>query len=150
MSKGSRAIQLATKLHPGQTRSYDMILAQQSRCYATNNTTGRPTRRAITVTSDDGRYHWSELSTGEKAARSTQQSFNFLFVSAGAVGTVRSNIHWRKHLLRISDLHCLPPLPRTLRRRLQNSPIQPRCRTCQRRPKMSRNPGAREPNQSIR
>lgn len=47
-----------------------------------------PTRRAITVTSDDGRYSWSELSRGEKAARSTQQTFNFLLVSAGAVLTV--------------------------------------------------------------
>ncbi|KAK5958333.1 mitochondrial import inner membrane translocase subunit tim21 [Knufia fluminis] len=48
----------------------------------------QPSRRAITVTSDDGRYHWSELTTGEKAARSTQQSFNFVFVAAGAVGTI--------------------------------------------------------------
>lgn len=46
-------------------------------------------RRAITVTSDDGRYNWSELSTSEKAARGTQQTFNFLIVAAGLVGTVR-------------------------------------------------------------
>ncbi|KIV97586.1 hypothetical protein PV10_01318 [Exophiala mesophila] len=45
-------------------------------------------RRAITVTSDDGRYNWSELSRGEKAARGTQQTFNFLLVSAGAVATL--------------------------------------------------------------
>lgn len=59
--------------------------------YATSATPGsnaKPTRRSITVTSDDGRYHWSELSTGEKVARSTQQSWNFVFVTAGAVGTV--------------------------------------------------------------
>ncbi|KAK6367369.1 uncharacterized protein PV06_06660 [Exophiala oligosperma] len=44
-------------------------------------------RRAISVTSDDGRYNWSELSTSEKAARGTQQTFNFLVVAAGLVGT---------------------------------------------------------------
>lgn len=65
-----------------------IILRQPSvsflpRSYATSL---KPKRRAITVTNDDGRYHWSELSTGEKAARSTQQSFNFVFVSAGAIG----------------------------------------------------------------
>jgi mitochondrial import inner membrane translocase subunit TIM21 len=47
-----------------------------------------PQRKAITVTSDDGRLHWSELSTREKAARSTQQSINFVIVAAGAAGTV--------------------------------------------------------------
>lgn len=41
------------------------------------------------MTSDDGRYNWSDLSTGEKAARGTQQTFNFLLVCAGLIGTVR-------------------------------------------------------------
>lgn len=50
--------------------------------------TSPPSRRAITVTTDDGRYNWSELSTSEKAARTTQQSFNFLLVTAGAIGTI--------------------------------------------------------------
>ncbi|KAK5086705.1 mitochondrial import inner membrane translocase subunit tim21 [Lithohypha guttulata] len=61
------------------------------RWYATHTTSGRdgkPTRRAISITSDDGRYAWSELSRGEKAARTTQQSFNFVFVTAGAIGTI--------------------------------------------------------------
>lgn len=39
------------------------------------------------MTSDDGRYHWSELSTGEKAARGTQQTFNTALVLAGIGGT---------------------------------------------------------------
>ncbi|KIX05111.1 uncharacterized protein Z518_05983 [Rhinocladiella mackenziei CBS 650.93] len=52
------------------------------------STSSGPNRRAITVTSDDGRYNWSELSMGEKAARGTQQTFNFLLVSLGLVGTV--------------------------------------------------------------
>lgn len=52
------------------------------------STSSGPSRRAITVTTDDGRYNWKELSTGEKAARGTQQTFNFLLVSLGLVGTV--------------------------------------------------------------
>lgn len=48
----------------------------------------RPSRRAITLTSDDGRYSWNQLSTGEKVIRSTQQSFNMVLVSAGAIGSV--------------------------------------------------------------
>lgn len=61
-------------------------------CYSTTQSANGPgtSRRAITVTTDDGRYAWSELSTGEKAARSTQQSLNFLLVVAGAAGTVRN------------------------------------------------------------
>lgn len=67
------------------------------RSYATQSDLGGSTpsgsrttshRRAITVTSDDGRYNWSELSNREKAARTTQQSVNFVIVAAGAVGTV--------------------------------------------------------------
>lgn len=67
------------------------------RSYATQSSLGgtgstkasqHPQRKAITVTSDDGRLHWSELSPREKAARSTQQSVNFLIVAAGAAGTV--------------------------------------------------------------
>ena len=38
--------------------------------------------------SDDGRVQWGDLSRGEKVARTTQQSFNFLIVLAGAVLTV--------------------------------------------------------------
>lgn len=38
--------------------------------------------------SDDGRLPWSELSGTEKAARATQQSFNFVVVLIGAVMTV--------------------------------------------------------------
>ncbi|EHY60956.1 Mitochondrial import inner membrane translocase subunit tim21 [Exophiala dermatitidis] len=53
-----------------------------------SGTPSGPSRRAISVTSDDGRYNWSELSTGEKAARGTQQMFNFLLVSLGLVGTI--------------------------------------------------------------
>lgn len=52
-----------------------------------------PHRRAVTVVSDTGQVPWKQLSIGEKAARSTQQSFNFLIVLVGigmtvGVGTV--------------------------------------------------------------
>lgn len=47
-----------------------------------------PARKAVTVTSDDGRHKWADLSTREKAARSTQQSINFGLVVAAAVGAV--------------------------------------------------------------
>ena len=54
---------------------------------SSSSSTSPPPRRAITVTSDDGRYNWSELSPSEKAARGTQQSVNFLLVAAGLTGT---------------------------------------------------------------
>lgn len=57
---------------------------------SSTNPNSTPSRRAITVTSDDGRYNWSELSRTEKAARGTQQTFNFLLVGLGVAGTVSS------------------------------------------------------------
>ncbi|KAF7510527.1 hypothetical protein GJ744_006373 [Endocarpon pusillum] len=60
---------------------------QSSPGASTSSSTNTP-RRAVTVTTDDGRYKWSDLSTREKAARSTQQSFNLALVVAGAVGTL--------------------------------------------------------------
>lgn len=90
MSGKSRALQLAYHSRSSQLQNVQVPHQKPRRFYATqgSSSTSKPTRRAITVTSDDGRYHWSELSTGEKAARGTQQSFNFVFVTAGAVGTI--------------------------------------------------------------
>lgn len=60
-----------------------------NRTYATQgSTSGGSRRKAVTVINDDGRIHWGDLSTREKAARTTQQSFNFLLVVAGIVMTV--------------------------------------------------------------
>lgn len=62
-----------------------------SRSYATQGSEGSasgPTRKQITVISDDGRLRWSELTGKEKVARATQQSFNFAIVLIGAVMTV--------------------------------------------------------------
>ncbi|OGE53696.1 hypothetical protein PENARI_c007G01589 [Penicillium arizonense] len=67
---------------------------QIARHYATQSDLGRgprPTgtsrKKSITVLSDDGRVQWGDLSGGEKVARATQQSFNFVIVLAGAVLT---------------------------------------------------------------
>src|SRR5579862_9180919 len=82
---------LLSNASPTLTTSTSRLL---KRPYATQSSLGgsganqHPPRKAITITSDDGRLHWSELSTREKAARSTQQSVNFLIVAAGAAGTV--------------------------------------------------------------
>jgi mitochondrial import inner membrane translocase subunit TIM21 len=55
------------------------------RTYATQLNSSR---RQVTVTNDDGRVQWSDLSAREKAARTTQQTFNFGIVIVGAVMTV--------------------------------------------------------------
>ncbi|KAJ9669683.1 mitochondrial import inner membrane translocase subunit tim21 [Coniosporium apollinis] len=59
--------------------------------YATHSSTTPPpnpsSRKSITITSDDGRVRWTDLSPREKAARTTQQSFNFLIVILGVVAT---------------------------------------------------------------
>ncbi|KAK5167106.1 mitochondrial import inner membrane translocase subunit tim21 [Saxophila tyrrhenica] len=44
-------------------------------------------RRAVTVANDTGRVPWQQLSFGEKAARTTQQSFNFGLILLGVVAT---------------------------------------------------------------
>ncbi|GME59070.1 Mitochondrial inner membrane translocase complex subunit Tim21 [Neofusicoccum parvum] len=62
------------------------------RRYATNSSFGgapksSSTRRQVTVANDDGHVRWGDLSAREKAARSTQQSFNFMVVIAGVLAT---------------------------------------------------------------
>ncbi|KAM3456113.1 hypothetical protein MY3296_001982 [Beauveria thailandica] len=63
-----------------------------ARSYATQNTQGPtplgPKRRSVTPFNDDGYVPWRELSIPEKAARATQQSFNFGLVLVGLVLTV--------------------------------------------------------------
>lgn len=50
-------------------------------------------RQRVTVFNDDGRTAWGALSTGEKIARTTQQSFNFTLIAGGAAATVRHSSH---------------------------------------------------------
>ncbi|KAL3428448.1 mitochondrial import inner membrane translocase subunit Tim [Phlyctema vagabunda] len=53
----------------------------------TSNATPKPRRKAVTAFNDDGRVAWGDLSAGEKAARTTQQSFNFGLIIVGTVLT---------------------------------------------------------------
>lgn len=100
MASKARAFQLAcrARLYPppsvlpaiiGPPPTFSRPYATQSSTSSSSTTSPSSSshRRAITVTTDDGRYAWSELSTSEKAARSTQQTFNFLLVAAGLTGT---------------------------------------------------------------
>ncbi|KAK0266297.1 mitochondrial import inner membrane translocase subunit tim21 [Friedmanniomyces endolithicus] len=52
--------------------------------------TPTPRRRSITVVNDTGQVPWKTLSLGEKAARTTQQSFNLglILLGVGLTGTV--------------------------------------------------------------
>jgi len=64
----------------------------KQRFYATPNPLGgskASTRKQVTIRSDDGRVGWKELTTGEKAARTTQQTFNFGVILLGLGMTVR-------------------------------------------------------------
>lgn len=54
----------------------------------TSSTTPRPKRKAVTAFNDDGRVAWGDLSGREKAARTTQQTFNFGMILLGTVLTV--------------------------------------------------------------
>ncbi|KAF2662696.1 TIM21-domain-containing protein, partial [Lophiostoma macrostomum CBS 122681] len=46
-----------------------------------------PPRKQVTVVNDTGSVRWGELSVGEKAARTTQQSFNLVVVLVGVALT---------------------------------------------------------------
>ena len=65
----------------------------KARGYATQSSLGgaatpRPSRKQVTVANDDGRVKWGDLSTREKAARTTQQTFNFGVIIVGLAMTV--------------------------------------------------------------
>ncbi|KAK3209525.1 hypothetical protein GRF29_69g2082610, partial [Pseudopithomyces chartarum] len=47
----------------------------------------QPTRRSVTVTNDTGAVRWSDLSPGEKASRTVQQSMNLSIVLVGIAMT---------------------------------------------------------------
>jgi mitochondrial import inner membrane translocase subunit TIM21 len=56
----------------------------------TSQASSRPRRKAVTAFNDDGRVPWGDLTGKEKAARATQQTFNFSFIILGAILTVGS------------------------------------------------------------
>lgn len=96
---------------------------------STPNTPPGPQRKSITLTGDTGQVRWSDLSPGEKAVRTTQQSVNLVVVLVGVLATVSSNT--QKHN-RNADTNSyagwrrLLPLLRRLLPLLQNRPLQPR------------------------
>ncbi|KAL8754664.1 MAG: hypothetical protein Q9199_004195 [Rusavskia elegans] len=66
------------------------LIHKSLRRYATQDTLGRipkASRKQITVANDDGRINWKELSVTEKAARTTQQTFNLGVILTGLVMT---------------------------------------------------------------
>ncbi|QIX01242.1 hypothetical protein AMS68_006759 [Peltaster fructicola] len=56
-------------------------------CRLDNGSSNTTRRRAVTVINDTGRVPWANLSVGEKAARTTQQTFNFGLVLVGLGAT---------------------------------------------------------------
>jgi hypothetical protein len=51
------------------------------------STPPQPQRKSITLSGDTGQVRWSDLSPGEKAVRTTQQSVNLLVVAVGIIAT---------------------------------------------------------------
>ncbi len=77
------------------------------RCYATSNSLGgvkTSSRKQVTIRNDDGRVRWEDLTVGEKAARTTQQTFNFGIILVGLSMTVRSRSNNVYPPLRLSRL----------------------------------------------
>ncbi|EEQ92057.1 hypothetical protein RJZ56_000733 [Blastomyces dermatitidis] len=83
------AVNPAKKHPPRPWRAFPRYYATQNNLGGTPSSSqkGGLPRKQITVTSDDGRVRWGELSRREKAARATQQSANFLIIVIGAVMT---------------------------------------------------------------
>lgn len=65
----------------------------RSRAYAVSESPGTvksSSRKQVTIRNDDGRVQWGDLTVGEKAARTTQQTFNLGIILVGFGMTVRS------------------------------------------------------------
>lgn len=69
-------------------RSITLAQIRKATTSSLPNNAATPRRRAVTVVSDTGRVPWKELSIGEKAARTTQQSMNLGIVLLGIGMTV--------------------------------------------------------------
>ncbi|KAL8946398.1 MAG: hypothetical protein Q9222_007201 [Ikaeria aurantiellina] len=66
------------------------LLLGSLRSYATQTSLGglpKASRKQVTVANDDGRVEWKDLSVREKAARTTQQSFNLGVILTGLLMT---------------------------------------------------------------
>jgi import inner membrane translocase subunit TIM21 len=78
--------------HPSRTTkaAFTTTRATTSNSNPDPNTPPSPSglqRRKVTITNDTGAIRWSDLSPLEKAARTTQQSFNFALIAVGVALT---------------------------------------------------------------
>jgi hypothetical protein len=77
----------ARRAQPGRMAFSTSPCAQATHS-STSSPTPQPQRKSITLTGDTGQVRWSDLSPGEKAVRTTQQSFNLVVVVVGILATV--------------------------------------------------------------
>ncbi|KAH3915647.1 hypothetical protein HBH56_077700 [Parastagonospora nodorum] len=82
------------RIRPTSTRKASLARATfttsrnaQATHSSTPNSPPGPQRKSITLTGDTGQVRWSDLSPGEKAVRTTQQSFNLVIVLVGVLAT---------------------------------------------------------------
>ncbi len=111
--------------------NHGLLHAPFRRGYATQSTLGgsnTPSRKQITVVNDDGRVQWKDLSRREKAARTTQQTFNFGLVLLGFVMTVRLRPEMEKSSSYKIGRRCVFSLQGGFFWGKQDKPLQPRCR----------------------
>ncbi|KNG52213.1 import inner membrane translocase subunit tim-21, mitochondrial [Stemphylium lycopersici] len=85
---------LLPRIHPASYRraqlgriAFSTTKQAQATHTSTPNPTPQPRRKSITLTGDTGQVRWSDLSPGEKAVRTTQQSANLVIVVIGIVAT---------------------------------------------------------------
>ena len=76
-------------------------------------------RKQVTIRNDDGRVQWDDLTVREKAARTTQQTFNFGVVLLGLSMTVGGLLEYWMFTILITkiilDWDCLFPVYRCVR-----------------------------------
>ena len=117
---------------------------------STSSPTPKPQRKSISLTGDTGQVRWSDLSPGEKAVRTTQQSFNFVVVLVGIVATVQlpltESTFGSARLTTLPGRRGLLPLLRCLQSLLQDCLLQPRNDTYTSGPPMSKTTGSRRRN----
>jgi hypothetical protein len=90
-SLGARSRLSYTNGHAWIARTPLILILKVSRRRATQSSLGGtsgPTRKQITVVSDDGRVKWGQLNAREKVARTTQKSFHLGIILTGVVMTV--------------------------------------------------------------
>ncbi|KAH7375131.1 import inner membrane translocase subunit tim-21 [Plectosphaerella cucumerina] len=87
ISPSTLAIRAPAALSPAAPQIRPFLLRQYATQTSLGTTPQGPKRKKVTAFNDDGHVPWSELSTGEKASRATQQSFNFGMIITGIVLT---------------------------------------------------------------